>query len=718
MSIQGFQFEDSDVIHKYDYESLENKPEFDTTLTQTGKIPDAKKVGDEISNLKEDFNSAFEYEYSKNRFNGEVTAGGIIQNTTGEVVELSSHSYSDWIDISNHGSDNVVFSNATSTSASYTNLRYAFYDANETFVSGGIAPTKQNDATLHRDYAVITTPANAVYMRFSVPTSWFNLTDKVQIEYGQVSAYSAYTGDIPTLKDTSLPIDLMDDVGSMIADATAEFTEFVNSDKERFTQDTEIQLTWIDGEYYNLTTGAVATASGYSRTAKAECKAGDIIRIINNKGQILWFDNNDNLLLNESTSYNSSIYRVAPTNAAKYAFNNQDATVRATACHKTNTATDIISHTFKAPARLICGSDRFESGQYVSTTNGRYYSGSAYSTYFCLPVWEVEPSHKYRTQTQAQIVFYTDTMQYISAIDNVINGSQYTGLPIEMDFETPSTCKFIAINSKSAHEQLYDIESYTILGNIENLPKLHGKTVVCFGDSITGNYGFGDNYPYQIEEKTGAKTYNCGFGGCRMELLHNETTVHTNPFSMCGIVDALESGDWTDQDQYAMGVSSRVYFRLQILKSIDFSKVDIVTIAYGTNEGGYPQDDPEDPYNKYTYAGATRYAINKLLTLYPKLRIVLLTPIFRWYTDTNESSDTKVNPTYGGKLTDNVATLISVGRELKMPVIDLYYTLGINADNRTSYFGDDDEQSDGTHINSYGREQMGRRIAGELNRLF
>jgi len=179
-------------------------PIVDKTLIISGAAADAKVTGDRITDLKNAFSSAFDYEYSKNRFNGTMTAGGLIVQTTGAVSEASTHSYSDWIDISNHGTENVVFSNTPSTSATYTNLRYAFYDASKTFISGGIAPTKENDTTLNRDYAVITTPANAAYMRFSVPTSWLSATDKVQIEYGQITNYSEYKGDIPILKNASL----------------------------------------------------------------------------------------------------------------------------------------------------------------------------------------------------------------------------------------------------------------------------------------------------------------------------------------------------------------------------------------------------------------------------------------------------------------------------------------------------------------------------------
>lgn len=217
-----------------------------------------------------------------------------------------------------------------------------------------------------------------------------------------------------------------------------------------------------------------------------------------------------------------------------------------------------------------------------------------------------------------------------------------------------------------------------------------------------------------------------------MELLSgdSETAQITNPFAMCSIVDELAKSDsdstkWSAQDTAAAAFEASprynriIKLRLAILKTIDITDIDIVTIAYGTNEIGYTQENQSDAYDKYTYGGATRYSIEKLLELNPKLRIVLLTPIYRHdVSSTGNDSDSYVNSDTGLKMSDNIDTLKAVGLEYKTPVIDMYHDLGINAENYLSYFGDDDEPQDGTHINSYGRKMYGLRLAGELNRLF
>ena len=50
MSVKGFRFQG--VVHKYDYQSLENIPEIDDTLSIDGLAADAQATGNAINNVK------------------------------------------------------------------------------------------------------------------------------------------------------------------------------------------------------------------------------------------------------------------------------------------------------------------------------------------------------------------------------------------------------------------------------------------------------------------------------------------------------------------------------------------------------------------------------------------------------------------------------------------------------------------------------------------
>lgn len=247
-------------------------------------------------------------------------------------------------------------------------------------------------------------------------------------------------------------------------------------------------------------------------------------------------------------------------------------------------------------------------------------------------------------------------------------------------------------------------------------PLLSGKTIVNFGDSIFGNAKAPNDISTMLAQLTGATVYNCGFGGCRMSK-HGYSNY--DAFGMYNLASAIANNDFTLQDTAIIDTEVREalpsYFKasLETLKTIDFSKVDIITIAYGTNDwtGGKTIDSEEETHSTNTYAGALRYSIETLCTAYPHIQIFVCTPTWRfWHTDGTytEDSDTKVLG--GTKLTDFVDKTVQVAREYHLKVIDNYNELGINKFNRTNYF----PATDGTHHNLNGRILIARHIANEL----
>jgi lysophospholipase L1-like esterase len=246
--------------------------------------------------------------------------------------------------------------------------------------------------------------------------------------------------------------------------------------------------------------------------------------------------------------------------------------------------------------------------------------------------------------------------------------------------------------------------------------KLVGKTVVNFGDSIFGNARPPEDISTYIASMTGATVHNCGFGGCRMSY---HPYANYDAFSMIKLADAVANNNFALQDAAIANTdyeSLPAYFAesVELLKSIDFNKVDIVTIAYGSNDFiGIPLDDISDPLNVRTFAGALRYSIETILTTYPHIRIFVCSPTYRFWMDGNhaftEDSDTKM----GGAsylTTDIVEKAKEVAKECKLPFIDNYYSLGINKFNRVRYF----PENDGAHHNVSGRKLIAAHMANEL----
>lgn len=246
----------------------------------------------------------------------------------------------------------------------------------------------------------------------------------------------------------------------------------------------------------------------------------------------------------------------------------------------------------------------------------------------------------------------------------------------------------------------------------ERTRPLYGKVIANFGDSIFGNKRPPNDISTALADITGATVYNLGFGGCRMGAHYRS---EYDAFSMYRLAEAIAGGDFSVQD--AVDVSSvsdmPSYFTetRDLLKSIDWDKVDIVTIAYGTNDftGGNTLDDAE---NFGDYAYSLRYSIETLLTAYPHLKIFVCGQTYRfWFNDSGEFDYDSDTYTYKDhKLTDFVAKTAEVCAEYHLPFIDNYDGLGINKFNRGQYFPADD----GTHHNAAGARLIAEHMAREL----
>lgn len=233
---------------------------------------------------------------------------------------------------------------------------------------------------------------------------------------------------------------------------------------------------------------------------------------------------------------------------------------------------------------------------------------------------------------------------------------------------------------------------------------LSGRKVVVFGDSIIGMTRDQTSVPAYAAAYTGAEVYNVGFGGCRMAV---HPTSGYAAFSMWALADAVASGNYTLQDAQASNGSDYFPEQLALLKSINFSGVDMIVIHYGTNDfaANVTIDNASDDDDTATLCGALRYSLRKLMTAFPKIRIFVSVPIYRKWGSTGAETYTNSS---GKKLLDFCEALAGVAAEFNLPVIDGYKALGINTINDAAF------SADGTHLNDHGRRAFGELIGGKL----
>jgi lysophospholipase L1-like esterase len=242
-----------------------------------------------------------------------------------------------------------------------------------------------------------------------------------------------------------------------------------------------------------------------------------------------------------------------------------------------------------------------------------------------------------------------------------------------------------------------------------------GYVIANMGDSIVGNTQDTTSISSHIAEITGATTYNFGFGGCRM-------STHYDPwgaFCMHALADAIVSGDFTWQESAAKNAEVPDYFAgtVEKMKATDFSKVDIMTIAYGVNDyTAYKGlDNANNAYDIEYYGGALRYSIEKILKAYPNIRPVIVTPCWCYWPDGNggvlEDSDTRYYNLEKDTLSEFAKKCIEVGNEYHIPVVDAYRGLSINKFNHSNWFN----PGDGIHPNEKGRNALARLISKTIS---
>lgn len=236
------------------------------------------------------------------------------------------------------------------------------------------------------------------------------------------------------------------------------------------------------------------------------------------------------------------------------------------------------------------------------------------------------------------------------------------------------------------------------------------KTYACFGDSITNGGTYVDTLVAD-----GFPATKLGFGGCM--LSKHQTGSPADPYfdkmSMYNLAKAVAAGDFSEQDAAMSWLIENGYTNytgaMTRLKAVDWLNTSVVTLFWGTND--YRHSVPLGTINDVfedgrTFYGALNFTIQTLIGAYPHLRIMLMTPLWRWSSG-GTGADSDVNPNASGIYLYQYADAIkAVGNKYKLPVLDLYRESGINLLNK------DYMLSDGLHPGAQGNAVLSAKITG------
>ena len=145
----------------------------DKSLSIEGAAADAKATGNKITAVEKNIAEKIPVGVNIKNFldTSALTEGGYLNTDTGEVIAYSGEYYSDFIATkANDILAPATYDPATANWKILAPMRWCFYDANKTFISGFI--TNKNTTPV---------PANAAYMRVSISDYYLHLSSTLVV---------------------------------------------------------------------------------------------------------------------------------------------------------------------------------------------------------------------------------------------------------------------------------------------------------------------------------------------------------------------------------------------------------------------------------------------------------------------------------------------------------------------------------------------------------
>ena len=256
---------------------------------------------------------------------------------------------------------------------------------------------------------------------------------------------------------------------------------------------------------------------------------------------------------------------------------------------------------------------------------------------------------------------------------------------------------------------------------------LYGKTIVCFGDSITEfNDSEGKGWSDYLATMSGANVISAGIGGTQLATRKAVVETPTDYLEAYGAVDisnlvkAWATKDWTAVDNAVAWLASNKNddnsMQIERLKATPIENVDIVIVFGGTNDcANGTFGSPNDTNPIQNTCGGINQIIDSILSVKPDIAIYFFTPIPRMVNDIwCDDYRTDQSDAHGSLSFPSLVKRIKECVEYNhIPCCDMFNAIGINRKNLLTY------APDGVHPKN-GYSLVANRIYGfiQANRIW
>lgn len=239
-------------------------------------------------------------------------------------------------------------------------------------------------------------------------------------------------------------------------------------------------------------------------------------------------------------------------------------------------------------------------------------------------------------------------------------------------------------------------------------------SILCLGNAPFSDNKGENGLAQTIAKKMNGVAYDGSFADS-FQSMYNKTyqpTYNPDGISLYPVVSAICSGDYSVLDTAAATFGDEAVQTVSMLKSIDYSTIDMLVIMYDLSDyiAGRPLYDPNDSNNVATWTGALNASLELIEATYPHIRTVVLSMPSCGKTVDGFYVDGDIQNLGNGTIPDYLNYEMNVILANGVSYIDVYYGV-ITVDNRDEYLVND------YHLNEKGIEAIADRFASFFSNL-